>query len=236
MQSKQPVCILVGGAGEYLFVGMTGQTNIDTGEPENALRRGILVFGTATNGIPAGATVTDVTLRLYQSQASPFVGPTGENDIHLHRVTTAWGEGSSDAGVLKGQGTAAEPNDATWLHTFYDAENWSTAGGDYVAAPSASLTVGSAEDFYEWSSAEMIADVQAWLADPASNFGWIIIGEESTPSARRFDTRENAAFQNRPQLTISYQVSDTPAAAEGEPDSQVEAADAIFADDDNWLA
>ena len=51
----------------------------------------------------------------------------------------------------------------------------------------------------------MIADVQAWLDSPGSNFGWIMIGDESTDTtARQFPSREfgNASF--RPMLTIEF--------------------------------
>jgi len=48
----------------------------------------------------------------------------------------------------------------------------------------------------------MIADVQSWVNNPASNFGWLVLGDESTiATAKRFDTRESAS---PPVLTIQY--------------------------------
>src|SRR4030095_14498372 len=48
----------------------------------------------------------------------------------------------------------------------------------------------------------MRADVQSWLNDSSINFGWLMLGDESTGStAKRFDTRESA---NPPVLTIEY--------------------------------
>ena len=48
----------------------------------------------------------------------------------------------------------------------------------------------------------MRADVQSWLDDPASNFGWLVLGDESEiATAKRFDTRESAS---PPVLTIIY--------------------------------
>jgi len=35
-------------------------------------------------------------------------------------------------------GDDAAPGDATWIHTFYDTEDWDSPGGDFVASPSAS--------------------------------------------------------------------------------------------------
>jgi hypothetical protein len=68
------------------------------------------------------------------------------------------------------------------------------------------------QGFYTWTSASMITDVQDWLDNPATNFGWIVIGNETvTESAKRLDTRNNSDPNDRPQLTITY----TPAQAAG---------------------
>ena len=58
---------------------------------------------------------------------------------------------------------------------------------------------------YAWSGSGLLADVQSWVSNPASNFGWVIRGNEITAgSAQRFNTRENSS--NPPQLTVTYQV------------------------------
>ena len=50
----------------------------------------------------------------------------------------------------------------------------------------------------------MTADVQAWLDDAATNFGWILIGNESKgKTANRFDTMESSESA-RPTLTIEF--------------------------------
>jgi hypothetical protein len=47
--------------------------------------------------------------------------------------------------------------------------------------------------------------VQAWLDTPANNFGWILIGDETTNgTAKRFNSREHPTPDNRPQLTIAF--------------------------------
>lgn len=39
----------------------------------------------------------------------------------------------------------------------------------------------------------------------AENFGWILVGSESSlASAKRFDSRENGTENNRPELTVAY--------------------------------
>jgi hypothetical protein len=53
-----------------------------------------------------------------------------------------------------------------------------------------------------------VADVQGWLTNPSTNFGWIIIGNEGgTGTSKRFDSRENDTTANRPQLTVNYTTS-----------------------------
>ena len=48
----------------------------------------------------------------------------------------------------------------------------------------------------------MVADVQSWLDNPASNFGWLVLGDETAiATAKRFDTRESAS---PPMLTIEF--------------------------------
>jgi hypothetical protein len=101
----------------------------------------------------------------------------------------------------EGDGAPATPNDATWRHRFFDTVFWTTQGGDFSATVSASQSVGGVGQ-YTWSSPQMIADVQSWVNNPASNFGWLVLGDESTiATAKRFDTRESAS---PPVLTIQY--------------------------------
>ena len=43
-----------------------------------------------------------------------------------------------------------------------------------------------------------------WLDDPSSNHGWLLMGDEITTGAQRFDTRENASEADRPRLTVTF--------------------------------
>src|SRR5262249_12264791 len=113
-------------------------------------------------------------------------------------------EGASDAPDMEGSGASAEPGDATWLNTFFPDQFWSTVGGTFAPQESASTLI-TVVDFYTWSSPAMAADVQSGLNAPAANFGWFLLGDETQfPSAKRFDTRENATAEFRPMLTITY--------------------------------
>jgi hypothetical protein len=180
---------LSNGAGAHFFVGLTEQP---------ARRRGLLAFDVAA--VPPGSTVQSVTLELFMSRT--VVGP---KSVSLHAVTADWGEGSSDAPGQEGAGAPAMPGDATWLHRFFDTELWTTEGGDYVASPSATIVVGGVGPYVLGPTPQMVADVQAWIDDPASAFGWILVGDESGgPSAKRFDSRENALPDRRPRLAIEF--------------------------------
>jgi len=178
------------GAGDYFFTGRTR---------DGFKRRAVIRFDIASN-IPAGATVTSVTLHLYMSRSKA----TTLYNTSLYPLTASWGEGTSNADAEEGQGIASTTNDATWIHRFYPATLWTTAGGDYAPQASATTPVGD-NGFYSWSSVIMLADVQGWLDTPAQNFGWLIIGDESTArSSKRFDSRTSATTSQRPQLTVEF--------------------------------
>ena len=70
--------------------------------------------------------------------------------------------------------------------------------------------------FYSWPSTQaMIGDVQTWVDNPGSNYGWILVGfEDAASTAKRFESRENAIAANRPKLTIKFTPPDVPAASD----------------------
>lgn len=181
---------LANGAGQHVYAGRTSQ---------NLVRRAIFFFDIAGT-VPAGSTVTAVSLQLSQTltQGSPI-------DFTLFRATANWGEGTSNAGLPGGMGTTATPGDATWIHTFNPGSFWATPGGDFAPTGSATTTVGAPLTAYTWSSAQMIVDVQGWLTNPAANFGWFLRGPETVvQDASRFASRENATPALRPTLTVTF--------------------------------
>jgi len=103
-----------------------------------------------------------------------------------------------------GGGGLAANGDATWLHASYPSIFWNSPGGDFVPQPSATRTVGTL-GFHTWqTSIALVADVQHWLQNPNANFGWLMLGEESSPSAKRFDTREATDPALRPRLIVHF--------------------------------
>ena len=116
-----------------------------------------------------------------------------------------WGEGASNAGSPGGDGAPAQAGDATWLHTFYNTSFWTTPGGDFSPTISATTPVGAVNTTHQWGGSGLLADVQSWVSNPASNFGWVIRANEiDVASAQRLDSREHTTHP--PQLTITYQV------------------------------
>ena len=52
---------------------------------------------------------------------------------------------------------------------------------------------------FTWSSPQMIADVQSWLDNPSTNFGWTILGDESKgQTAKRVNSSESTTLPNVP--------------------------------------
>jgi hypothetical protein len=179
---------LSNGAGIYLFSGAT---------QDGSIRRCLIRFD--TSAIPPGAYIEDAQLTLTISRAV-----ASGNPMSLYRLVADWGEAGSDAGDPGGLGAPAQPGDATWTYSFYNTVNWANAGGDYTPLPSASSIVGMSGTAV-WAGPQLIADVQAWVNGTTPNFGWILVGDEqSSGSAKRFDSREHPTSANRPTLTVTY--------------------------------
>ena len=184
---EDPAGALASGAGDFVIAGNTGQSKT---------RRALLDFDVA-GALPAGATVTGVSLTLTLRQTS-----AGPHDVSAHRALADWGEGSSVA--TGGNGAPATSGDATWTDRFYQVTSWSNLGGDFAAAVSASATVDQA-GAYTWSSPALVADVQSMLDDPAANHGWFLLSDESQPQTTKlFGSRESSLVSERPVLTIDY--------------------------------
>ena len=183
------------GAGTGMFCGRTGVAGGPT------VLRSVIAFDVA-GAVPAGSTVTGVTLTLTLVAWSP--NNTATQTHTLHRLLADWGEGTSmgDSGI----GAPATVGDATWLHTFYATDFWAAAGGDFQAAPSASASVVSLPIAHTWGSTPgMVNDVQCWLDDPGCNNGWLLMGNETDlHTAKRFATHEWFLPAEHPVLTIEF--------------------------------
>jgi hypothetical protein len=151
-------------------------------------------------GLPAGATVKTVTLTLTVSRTV-----AGDAEVGLHRVQTDWQEGTGDAPNNEGQGIEAGQGDVTWTQRVFGSQDWGNPGGDFAGGASAVVTV-QGEAAYTWeSTSQLVADVQSWLDDPAANFGWLVLGDESkAQTTKRFNSSENEDQATRPELMVVY--------------------------------
>ncbi len=193
-----------------IFVGRTGQDGTGQTTATISIRRGLVAFDVA-GSVPAGATVTAVSLIMRD-----VMGQNGDPTVELHRLLQDWGEGNSFQNG--GAGAAAQQDDATWLYTNFNAGDptssptWSVAGGSFDAATTASTVVSDdlgGGELFTWSSGQMVADVQGWLDNPGSNFGWLLkLADESLGgTAKRFNSGESGVSPNvPPALEITYHV------------------------------
>jgi hypothetical protein len=196
---------LSNGAGPAVFAGRTGQSS-------NSIRRALLAFDVVGN-LPAGSVIERVSLVLHRTG-----GPELPDVLSLHRLHSDWGEGASSFGG--GSGAPATSGDATWIHTFYDPgdptdpdDRWDLAGGDFEIVPSASVFAVFGDEF-RWASSGMVSDVEAWLDGSASDYGWILRGDESQSSSSvKLASREYEILDYRPSLTIDYSIIPEPSTA-----------------------
>jgi hypothetical protein len=187
-----------------LYVGLTNQASGIN------IRRGLIEFNIAGD-IPAGATITGGTLTM----TDVTTGNTGARTLSLYDMLQAWGQGSSYSSG--GQGTAATNGDATWLYTFYDAANPSSSpawadqdqGGDFSATLSASALDSTNGQLVIWSSSsnpQVKTDIQNWLDDSTTNYGWLLQGVESGSQTAKVLGAGPYYAGSQPTLTVSYAV------------------------------
>jgi hypothetical protein len=177
------------GVGSHFFVGKTAV---------GYRRRALMAFNFSS--IPSGSTINSVSLSLSLDR-----GHGSTLAISMHRATAPWGEGTSNAGSASdGAGVAPTPGDVTWLHRVYPNVLWTTPGGDFDPVASATTTV-SGVNFFAWSSPGLVSDVQGWLNNPASNFGWLMRCPETVEGAsKRFVSGDSTNTFQVPMLTINF--------------------------------
>jgi len=179
------------GAGVHVIVGATNSF---------LLRRALIAFDIGSR-IPPGSQVSRVVLTLRESRTI-----SGTQTEEIHRVTADWGEGPSNAGTTRdGIGAASLNGDATWIHTFFPNKRWTKEGGDFASAADAAASVTGSGDVTWGTSAAMVSRVQGWVDQPATNFGWILIGNETAnATTKEFDSREIVPDSTRPSLLIEF--------------------------------
>lgn len=172
--------------------------------------RALILFDTSM--FPAGAVVTAVQVELYvtrQPDPDQHGGPVA-SDFSLHRMLVNWGEGNGSSNT----GSVAVNGDATWNDRFYGQDqSWGNPGGlsgtDYAETSSATTSVGDVGPYVWGSSPELVDDVRAWIANPTSNFGFMLVNgsEGNDGSARRFSSRNQPGGTiPGPKLVVTYNI------------------------------
>ena len=189
---EQPDGSLANGSGPVVFA---GRNNLAT----DGVRRALIRFDLAplapgeTPLAAEGAAV--VLVNTTESNVEP-------REYRLHRVLADWSEGPSVG--TGGGGSPAEAGDTTWIHTAYPVEHWMHSGGQFEGTPSARLVVGGPGS-YRFEGEGLLRDLELWLRHPELNFGWVLIGDETTrQNARAFGSRENSDPALRPALELTY--------------------------------
>jgi hypothetical protein len=192
------------GGGPDLVAGALG--NLGNRE----IRRAFLNFD--VSAIPPGATINSVTLTVTVVRA-PISG-RADSLFQLRRVLSPW----SESGVTWNSRSAGVP--------------WESPGADGAADSvpngSSAVDVFTEGSYTMPSSASLVADVQAWVNDPAHNFGWMLqSADEATPeTARRFGSRESGVTS--PVLVIDYSFAALSAAVTPSQQSVVEGSSVTF--------
>jgi len=185
----------------------------NSGTTQNYTRNRALFQFDLAGALPAGARITSASLIL------EVVGQTSEQPasgrFNLHRVLQPWGEGNkqNSPGGGAGQGSPATINEATWNDRYAFTTNvWTLPGAaptnDFVTQISSGVTVFGVDQspYTIPSTPEMVADLQLWLDETQTNFGWLLLcAQEATAfTARRFGTREDPF--NAPRLELDFEI------------------------------
>jgi spore coat protein A len=167
------------GACDSIFSGMIDVATLD------GARRALMQFDIA-GSIPANSTITSVTLNMSVTRGSNHVDST----FTLHKLNAAWVEGIEGCGARGGGQGEPSTGGVTWT---------TMPGNDSLA--SGSTLINNTTPAWT-STAAMVSDVQGWLDSPGTNYGWVVIGDETTKTTtRRFDSREGAS---PPQLVVEF--------------------------------
>ena len=150
--------------------------------------RSLLEFDIAGN-IPAGSIVTSAKIYLYYYRYY-YAGTDHTLDLHKVQQSPArdWHE-----------------MEVTW-DRYETGSAWASAGGDYSGTVSASKTFPyTPYGWIEWTSNQLVSDVQEFLDNPSNNFGWILKHHDEGAGASRVDFYSSEASSKVPYLEITYE-------------------------------
>jgi hypothetical protein len=123
--------------------------------------------------------VVKAELQLY----SPAQPRPGAGTIRAYKLSRPW-----------------TPDEATWFNASSGAK-WSAVGGDFSATPAASLDYGT--QLNVWHTLDVTQAVRDFIADPASNFGLLLMLDPSMLTVA-YVSSEGTRADQRPKLTITF--------------------------------
>lgn len=191
--------------------GKYGYMNADLGF---GMRR--LVVQWDLSSIPLGARIRSAQVNIFRLDS------TDGKPFSAYRITSRWSEGH---GMGNGSYPAGmTPDGVSWIHRLKENQTtWRTPGGDYDPDSRVSFTGAGVRDPVTGVNFGMqpnIKDiVQSWVSGVSSNFGIIIISEETVYQRHAMLTRDNGYPDNgedrptpgryAPQLVVEYELVKT---------------------------
>ena len=195
-----------GGVPSFTVNNLGAHTHVPVGQANSdRVNRSVFQFDIAGN-VPSGSIVTDVTFEFEVTQQGGVQGMQAV-DFSLHRVTTAWDEGTGNGNIGFASGDGV-----TWANAT-GVDLWGTLGGDFDAMTSGTVLVdgpdglGSGEPpiIYSITSAKLIQDVQDIVDGVAVDNGFLLKadteGLDFMGSASRVTSREGG---NPAKLIITF--------------------------------
>lgn len=215
--AQEPTRVLTPAADTCL---LEGQPDFNLGAQEDypagtlgptvgATRSRVLLRFDLAEALPAGAQLSEASLEIVVTRTPDGGGVPSR--FGLHRMLRGWGEGMGKGGPPGG--ALASDGEATWQFRRMPGEAWASPGGaeglDYVADPSSTERLDARGAYTFEFGSRQLAELQAWLEDPAANHGWMLRSqaEDEPLTARRIGSRENPDPAARPTLTVRYVLS-----------------------------
>jgi hypothetical protein len=191
------------GGSELLQVGFASPTGI--------YARSLIQFDLSS--IPSNAVIESASLQFTTASSGTFTP-----EIRIQRLLQNWTEGTTSFCTYNAscntQGVAITNggSDVTWNERSYSSANtnlWTTAGGTFSSETSA-LSIDVGNTVLQYASSGLKTDVQGWVNNGSTNFGWILRTDfiTNTSAMRRFRSREGAIAagdaSTAPKLVVVY--------------------------------
>jgi hypothetical protein len=147
----------------------------------NNIQRPLLSFD-VTN-IPASTSILSAKVMLYSVNLGQIKGTTGA--YALHPVTKNWTEAA-----------------ACWSN-YAAGQAWTTPGGDFNATADTTTPRHSLVEC-SWYEFDVTSRVQAWINNPAGNYGWVVKATDEMASIQdEFASSDHGTADLRPKLVVS---------------------------------